>query len=93
MLTVDYITKTLGGVQKAADFFGVTRTALYKWRARGIPEEIHFICHCSKFFNYTYEPSAFGRDGKALGLVLENPTTKPNDEVTTNDDTIYLQAS
>lgn len=91
MLTVDYVVRTLGGVQKAANFFGVSRTAVYKWRERGIPEEIHFICHCSELFDYTYDPSEFGRDGKALGLVLTKPTT--NNEVTTNDQTIHLQAA
>ncbi|PCE67569.1 hypothetical protein B6G00_04265 [Salinivibrio sp. YCSC6] len=90
MLTVDYLVKTLGGVQKAADFFGVSRTAIYKWRERGIPEEIHFICHCSELFDYTYDPNFFGRDGKALQLVLTKQTTN---EVTTNDQTIHSAAA
>jgi hypothetical protein len=90
VLTVDCITETLGGVQKAADLFGVSRTAIYKWRARGIPEEVHLICHCSELFDYTYDPSAFGRNGKALRLVLTKPTTN---EVTTNDQNLHSQAA
>lgn len=93
MLTVDLIVDTFGGVQEAADHFGVSRTAIYKWRERGIPENIHLLCHLSGLFDYTYDPSLFGRDRKALRLKIKPVNLTTNTEVTTNDQNLHQAAA
>ncbi|OEE65893.1 hypothetical protein A1OO_08780 [Enterovibrio norvegicus FF-33] len=95
MLTVDLIVKSLGGVQKVATTFSVSRTAVLKWRSRGIPEYVHLLCHISSQIPYTYDPSAFGKDEKALGLNLVKPTddqTVTSEEIA-NDKSVYSEAA
>lgn len=90
----DVLKSHFGTQSRIANRFSVSRQAVSRWDANGVPENIALRCHLDPEIPYIYQPSDYGIDGKGLVLTKPTkPTTKPNDEVTTNDDTIYLQAS
>lgn len=84
----DLLINIFGSEARIAKAFGVERAAHWK---RKVPERIALLCHLSPDIPYQYNPRAYQRDMKGLRLVLEKPTT--NNEVTTNDQTIHLQAA
>lgn len=67
-LTVDKLVESFGGVSKAAERFNVTRTAILKWRSRGIPEYVALLCHLSPTVDYTFRPQDYGREQFPLQL-------------------------
>lgn len=94
MLTVNELVSILGGVQRVADTFGVSRTAVLKWRTRGIPEYVHLLCHLSALVPYTYDPSHFKRNEKGLKLICTKPTPLCLDEeVSTHDPNVHSAAA
>ncbi|KAB7687399.1 hypothetical protein [Plesiomonas shigelloides] len=76
-LTVETLVESFGGVSKAAERFNVTRTAVLKWRTRGVPEYVALLCHLSPCVDYTFRPQDYGREQFPLLLDKDHqPTLK-----------------
>lgn len=79
---MDPLFKTLldvyGSELAVAKAFGCSRAPHWKDK---VPERIALLSHLSPKIPYTYNPSDFDRDVKALGLKIKQP------KVTTNDST------
>ena len=70
-LTVDKLVESFGSVNETAARFHVTRTAILKWRTRGIPEYVALLCHLSPDVQYTFQPHDYGREDLPLQLELK----------------------
>lgn len=78
---MDTLIAKYGNVTKTAKAFGVTHTAVVKWKTKGAPLHVALLCHLSNEIPYIFNPSDYKVDVKALGLKIKQP------KVTTNDST------
>ncbi|USH03674.1 Cro/Cl family transcriptional regulator [Grimontia kaedaensis] len=89
----DLLLAHFGTQQSIANTFGVSRPAVAGWKYH-VPERVALLCHLSQNISYTYDPSHFQRDKKALKLNCVKPTALPQDsEVTTNDQHVHSEAA
>ncbi len=80
---------------KVGRHYGVSRQAVSRWKVVGVPEEYATLAHLTPDIPYTYDPSHYGRDEKALGLNLVKPTDDQmiTSEEIANDKPVHSEAA
>ena len=78
---MDTLIAKYGNVTKTAKVFGVTHTAVVKWKTKGAPLHVALLCHLSKEIPYIFNPSDYKVDMKGLGIKIKQKKVTTNDSV------------